>query len=79
MKPIASLVTEIKSLANTGARFCSLLYTAKGTGEIARHTIALGVNIANAYRRDIAILTAKRPSLSGVALQACDELLASLR
>lgn len=78
-KPVSSFLTEIKSLAKSGARFASLVYTAKGSGEIARHTVCLGVNIANAYRRDIAILSAKRDSLAGVALVACDELLASLR
>ena len=78
-KPVSSFLTEIKSLAKSGARFASLVYTAKGSGEIARHTVCLGVSIANAYRRDIAILSAKRDSLAGVALVACDELLASLR
>jgi hypothetical protein len=78
-KPVSSFLTEIKSLAKSGARFASLVYTAKGSGEIARHTVCLGVNIGNAYRRDIAILSAKRDSLAGVALVACDELLASLR
>lgn len=78
-KPITSLLGEIKTLASTGARFISLIYTAKGTGEVARHTLAVGVSIENAYWRDVAILTAKRPTLAGLALQACDELLASLR
>lgn len=74
-----ALLAQVAATARTGARFASFTYTAKGTGEVARHTVALGVDIARAYRRDIAVLEAKRPSLQGVELQACDELLASLR
>lgn len=78
-KPITALLKEIKTLATSGARIASLLYTAKGTGEVARHTVVLGVSIEKAYKRDIKILTAKRATLSGVALVACDEMIASLQ
>lgn len=73
------LIAPIAQTAKTGARFASFTYTAKGTGERAQHTLALGVSIENAYRRDVAILSKLRPSLKGVEAQACDELLASLR
>ncbi len=73
------LIAPIAATARTGARFANFTYTAKGTGEVASHTLALGVSIENAYKRDIAILSAVRPSLSGVDGEACDELLASLR
>ncbi len=76
---LASALSVIRSTYAKGARFASILYTAKGSGEIARHVVCLGVSVERAYRRDIAILTAKRPALVGVALQACDELIASLR
>jgi hypothetical protein len=73
-----AILAPIAALASTGARFASLTYTAKGTGETARHTVALGVSVENAYKRDIETLSALRPSLSGVKAQACDEMLASL-
>ena len=74
-----ALLAPIADTARTGARFASLTYTAKGTGEKARHTVALGVSVERAYKRDVAILEAMRPTLEGVKAQACDELLASLR
>lgn len=77
-KPVTSLLAEIKSLASKGARFVSLLYVAKGTGEVALHTLAVGVSIEKAYRRDLAVLTGKRPQLTGIMAEACDELIASL-
>lgn len=63
-----------------GARFASLTYIAKGSGEKAVHTLVLGVNVERAYRRDIAILRGKAKTLvSPVERQACAELLRSLR
>lgn len=62
-----------------GARFAHLTYMAKGTGETARHTVVLGANIANLYKRDIAKLEElqlTQPSFHPVAVAA---LLASRR
>jgi len=78
MKAI-QLLEQISATARTGARFASFTYTAKGTGETARHRLALGVDIERAYRRDLRVLNGKRPHLDGIALVACDELIASLR
>jgi hypothetical protein len=77
-KPIIQFFTEIEALAHSGARFASLVYTAKGTGETARHTVCLGVSVERAYQRDIAILNNEKARLSGVELLACEELLSSL-
>ena len=63
---------------NGSARFVSLLYRAKESGELARHTINLNVNRANALRRDLVVLEAKRPSLNGIEAVACDELIESI-
>lgn len=76
--PIA-ILAPIAATSRTGARFASFTYTAKKTGEKAKHRLALGVSVENAYKRDIAILSSIRPTLEGVAVQACDELIASLR
>lgn len=63
---------------NKSARFVSLVYKAKGTGELARHTILLNVNRNRCLAVDLANLKAKRPGLTGLDAQAADELIASL-
>lgn len=69
----------LKSLETQGCRFADLFYVAKGTGEVARHTLLLGVSLENAYRKDLAKLEAMLPSLEGVEREACEELIASLQ
>jgi hypothetical protein len=64
---------------NKSARFVSVVYRAKETGELARHTILLNVNRQRACKVDLANLEAKRSSLTGLDLQAADELIASLK
>jgi hypothetical protein len=63
---------------NKAARFVSLTYRAKGTGELARHTINLNVNRNNALRRDVAVLTSKLPTLTGIEALAAQELIDSM-
>ena len=63
---------------NKSARFISLVYRSKETGELARHTILLNVNRRNALARDLAVLAGKLPTLKGVFRQACEELIASI-
>ncbi len=72
-----ALLAELTSTKS--ARFASFTYASKGTGEIARHTIRFGASIEKAYRADLAKLEKLAPTLSGVALEACNELVASLR
>jgi len=77
MQSPAQIISHVAATAQTGARFASFTYQAKGTGEVAQHTVALGVSIENAYRRDLALLKAKLPRLAGVEREACEELIAS--
>jgi hypothetical protein len=63
---------------NKSARFVSLLYRSKESGELARHTILLNVNRSNCLARDLAVLAVKLPKLTGIARQACEELIASI-
>ena len=63
---------------NKSARFVSLLYRAKESGEVARHTILLNVNRTRCLKVDLANLQAKLPTLTGIEAQACDELIASI-
>ena len=59
---IAQLIEIVASIATQkkGARFASITYTAKGSGEVARHTLCLGVSVERAYLRDLAMLKAMR-------------------
>jgi hypothetical protein len=72
-----ALLAELTSTKS--ARFVSFTHQSKGTGEIARHTIRFGASIEKAYRADLAKLEKLAPSLSGVTLEACNELIASFR
>lgn len=51
---IQNLVAEVAKL--NGNRFASLTYTAKATGETARHTIQLGFSYHNAVEKSLAEL-----------------------
>lgn len=63
-----------------GCKFASFVYRAKETGELARHTIALGVSIERAYRRDRQIVSGylAHAQSDGVQAMACRQILNSL-
>jgi hypothetical protein len=61
----------------TGAKFASLDYTSKDSGERARYTVILGFNYRNCVEKSLAELRETRKSLSGIDAIAADELLAS--
>lgn len=70
----------VKFLDGSGsARFVSLVYKAKETGELARHTILLNVDRMRCVKVDLANLLAKRATLTGIDAEAADELITSLR
>lgn len=50
-----------------GNRFASLTYTAKGTGEVARHTVQLGFSYHNAVEKSLAMLDTLTADGCGVA------------
>ena len=62
-----------------GCKFASLTYTAKESGEVARHTVLLGFNYRTAVENSLAELEIRRPNLSGIDAIAADELLLSFR
>jgi len=62
---------------NKSARFASLLYRTKGTGELAQYTILLNAKYDRCLRADVAKLEAMLPTLAGVDKQAAEELLQS--
>lgn len=63
---------------NHSCRFVSLVYRAKESGELARHTIMLNARRDSMLKHDLAALQAKRPQLDSIMAQACDELIASI-
>jgi hypothetical protein len=63
---------------NGSARFATVTYRAKETGELARHTILLNVKRERCLRADLAALTAKLPTLDGIEAEACRELIESI-
>ena len=86
-----TLLSEIT--ANKSPRFASFEYCAKGTGEVARHTVRLGASVEAAYAKDIRTLEKELYSMQvalndghawkgvslSVAILACEEMIASLK
>ena len=63
---------------SSSATFCSIYYESKGTGEVARHTINLNVNLENLYSQDLETLMSIKNNLNdSVEIQACNELIES--
>lgn len=63
---------------NKSCRFVSLLYRAKETGELAKHTILLNVRRERCLKVDLENLQRHRPSLKGIMAEAADELIESI-
>lgn len=54
-------------------------YRSKESGELSKYYVNLGVNTRNSYKSDIQTLNSIRPTLTGDALTACDELIKSFQ
>lgn len=75
-----SLKKAIESLVSVqGSRFVSLTYKSKGTKELARHTLLLGVKLDKVYKRDLSLYRRKLSKLQGIEQVACQELVDSLK
>jgi len=72
-----ALVSAVENTFKTGTRFASLTYTNE-VGATTRYNIMLGIRLESLYKSDLRALTALRPSLSGIKLIACDEIMASI-
>lgn len=73
---IQKVIEELSKVK--GARFVSLTYRSKETGELARHTVNIGIDIERVYNRARMALARKMIRLSGVTSLACGELVKSL-
>lgn len=62
-----------------GCKFASLTYTAKESGETARHTVLLGFSYTSAVEKSLLDLEIQRPNLSGIDAIAADELIESFK
>ena len=60
------------------ARFASFTYCSTSTGEVARYTLQLGFSYRNILHKSILELEVDKSIMSGLPLQAADEILASL-
>lgn len=69
-------MAEIAKL-NGKTRFVSVVYESKGSGEVARHTFLIGANYRTLLVRSMDALTKKIHALSGIDLEAAQELLKS--
>lgn len=69
-------VEQLKAALSKGCRFVNFTYQNKD-GEIAKHTLLLGVSYANALKKDLANL--EKQNMDGVKEVARQELLASFR
>jgi hypothetical protein len=76
---IQKVIAEMAVSANKGPRFASIKYTSKESGEIAVHSLTLGLNVENLYKKSLRILNGKLPYLQGVSQIAATELIASIK
>lgn len=68
-----------KLLANNAVKFVSFTYRAKGSNELARHTILINASLKKAYEKDLEKLKETLVSLSNpLQIEACKALIKSL-
>lgn len=78
MKLNENVLAVIKAVAaNKGNRFASLTYTAKESGEVARHQILIGFSYHNSVERSLEELKQKTFEVGSIEAQAQAELIAS--
>ncbi len=72
---IARLVAAVSGLQ--GVKFVGVTYRSKSTGELARHTLILGADYKELTRKSMEEITRMLPTLTGLPLQAANDLLVS--
>lgn len=71
------LVSSVEETFKSGARFIGMTYTNEA-GAVTRYNLILGISLTSLYKSDLRSLKSLRPSLNGIDLIACDELIASI-
>jgi len=72
---VARLVAAVAAI--NGVKFVGVTYRSKSTGELARHVLILGASYKEVTRKSMEEITRKLPTLSGIDLQAANDLLVS--
>lgn len=72
------LINSIKESTNRGAKFISFAYKSKGHEETSIFTLLLGVNLKNAYKRDLKLISHIK-TMSAVEEMARKEIVESLK
>lgn len=75
---IPELTEKLTAMAKR-ARFVSLTYRSKSSGELARHTLIIGADYKRVNEDTLLELELQLPELSGVPKIACEELIASVQ
>jgi len=65
--------------AVNGVKFASFKYRTKGTGELARYVVNIGINLENLYLADIATIDGMLPNLDGLTKDAAEDIRGSLQ
>ncbi len=74
---LAHVIGQTANLVANGAKFASVTYTSKETGEVARHTLLLGCKYGNLLKASRKVIARKRPA-NEMGKKAKENVLASL-
>lgn len=72
-----NLIEQVEQLK--GCKLVSFTYRAKGTGELARHTVRMGVDYRKSCEEDILELELRLPALKGIEKIVTEGIIASLK
>lgn len=64
---------------SSGVKFVSFTYRSKGTGELAKYLVNIGVSFTKLYEKDVETMKAMIPTLTGDHLSVATEILSSLQ
>ncbi len=72
-----AFATAVEDTKRTGTRFVGITYTNEN-GETSKYRLIMGINLVSLYKSDLRFLETLRPTLTGIDLVACNELIASI-
>jgi len=79
MSKIATLLSSLLPNGGNNVKFVSFTYRAKGSGELARHTVLLNASKENAYKSDLLALKELLPTLDDdLKTEACQAIIKSV-
>lgn len=72
----ATIMDLLSTIVGDGTTFASFIYE-NAKGERAKHTVILGASTTKLYERDLIVLREMLPTLTGIAAEACEKIIAS--